>query len=104
MNIGIVYGIKSGSLRRWIIPDNDTDLILSHPTSPGEAMLIVDGNLIPKDVNLATPFIESAIQRVTGKKPITTVCDIVDKLGVTIGSIQADPDIDSVPDCVLVPK
>lgn len=100
--IGIVYARGSGILRRWIVPDNDADLIASHPVSSGEAMILVDRANVPGDPALAQAFVENAITRVTGKPVPSARCAIVDKDGNVVGSQMADPALDNVPGKTLM--
>jgi hypothetical protein len=100
--IGIVYARGSGILRRWIVPDNDADLIASHPVSPGEAMILTDAALIPKDPALAQAFVENAITRVTGKAVPSPRCAVINALGSVESVIMADPALDNVPGKTLM--
>ncbi len=67
--VGIVYQTDSGELRRWILPDSDSELVVSHPVGPDETMLIVDRGQIPADPTQALPFILAAIQRAKAALP-----------------------------------
>jgi hypothetical protein len=99
--VGVVYAVKSGILRRWIIPDDDAGL-QHHPVSPGEAMLVVDRASLPPDPLQVQPFVEAAIARATGKGVPSPRCAVVDAAGDVVAVIMADPDIDQVPGHSLV--
>lgn len=95
--IGIVYATKSGTLRRWIEPDEDSDLPDKHPVSRGETMIIVDADTI-KSAN----DIEAAVAQAIGREVPSARCVVVDKTGTVVDAIMADPDLDLIPGVTLV--
>lgn len=95
--VGIVYGASSGILRRWIVPDDDSELESAHPLAPGEAMLIVD-----RSAARSREDIDVALAAKIGRPPPSARCVVVNAAGEVVGAIMADPAIDSVPDHTLI--
>lgn len=86
---GIIYGEKSGIVRRIIVPDDDAQLA-AH-VGPGEALLTIPRN-DPRDVHSAT----AAVAAATGKDIPPSRCAMVDSKGAVVGIIAADPVLDSI--------
>lgn len=96
--IGVVYATSSGMLRRWIVPDDDSELSEKrHPLARGEAMLLVDRTTIKSQAD-----IEAAVAAVTGKGVPSPRCAVIDALGNVESVIMADPAIDALPGKALM--
>lgn len=89
--VGIVYAAKSGILRRYIYPTDDAELAQPWHVGQGEAMLVVDQKVIsgPQDI-----WIELSAH--LGKVIPDATCAVLDKAGVVVGTVMADPALDMV--------
>lgn len=95
--IGIVYGVASGIIRRWIVPDRDTDLKDKHPVAPGETMQIVDRATVKSSAD-----IEAAVAKAIGRQPPSPRCAVINAKGEVIDIKMADPALDHIDGCTLV--
>ena len=86
----IVYSIAQGQRRTAIIPDDDSQVsIHTQNVVAGEGVLV--GSL--SDYRTIGP--DAMLERHLGRKPSTDRCAIVNKAGIVVGIIRADPAIDS---------
>lgn len=88
-SIGIIYGADSGIVRRIVIPDEDAQL--AGHVGPGEALLTIP-RAAPHDVISVT----AAVAKATGKDIPDSRCAVIDKAGVVVEMIHADPALDAV--------
>jgi hypothetical protein len=96
--LGIVYATGSKALRRFILPDNDSDLTNgTYPVAPGETLLVATDT---GDRSIARLL--SLIQAATGTIPADPRCAVVDAANKVVTVINADPALDSHPSGVLV--
>ena len=94
--IGVVYGTKSGIVRRIICPDDDNELSTPGHLGPGESIHQLEGKWDPDEDY--TPYIENLLGRIAP----SSRCVIINKGGQVINVLVADPEIDSHPDGEVV--
>lgn len=95
---GVVIGEKSKIVRRIVVPDRDATLVIpGFYTSKGESIIIID-----RAKGAYPDVINAAIEQATGVKPSDPRTIVIDKDGMVVDVILADPELDSIPDKTLV--
>lgn len=94
----IVYGTASGAVRRIIVDENDRLDPAVH-AGPGESAIVVDK---PIDQRADVHFARRAVEAAIGKPSPDLKSAIVDKDGLVIAVVPADPALDDVPGHDLV--
>lgn len=96
--IAIVYATNSGMVRRQICPATDEDFSSGrHQLYAGESYIIYS----PEQESVTMEDIEAAVSSVIGRPIVNHVCAVVVD-GIVDRLIMADPEIDSLPDVLLV--
>jgi hypothetical protein len=95
--LGVVYATGSKMIRRMIISDDDTNLDNRH-AGPGESFHLVAK--VPGWIHLNTAKL--AIRNLTGVDPPSTRCAVLDNNSRVESLIDADPDLDMLPNKTLV--
>lgn len=98
--VGIIYGEQSGIIRRFIHVDRAEEL--AGHQGVGESILVVDGKDIEKD---GKPDLHRGVELVRkkrGKDADNSCMAVVDKSGVVMALISADPILDAVKDHDLI--
>ena len=91
----VIYANGSKILRR-VVFSNDPEYDFSIHLGPGESMLE-----IPTDVQ-GLPALTSKVEQATGIKPKSPRCAVIDQNGDVVGITCADPELDNIPDKILV--
>lgn len=95
--IGVVYSVAQSRVRRIIVFDDDKQAQDAAWAMPGEALLTYDAKL-GTDIAVAQAHVTS----LTGRKPDSDDCAVVDEAGIVLCLVKADPTIDKHPDGSLV--
>lgn len=87
---GIIYAANSKAVRRIVVSD-DPNYDYSLHVGPGEAHIVADKKQ-GSDVFAARAAVEAA----TGEKSLEPLCAVIDKSGVVVKMMMADPELDAI--------
>lgn len=94
MNVGIIYGTSSGSIRRIIIAE--TELELDGHLGIGESMLKSDDTILSDGV-LLLDVAQNLVEQEIGREVLSSRCVVLDSGTFEVVSvIAADPLLDSI--------
>lgn len=100
----IVYGPKSKTVRRWVIPDHEWELADPSHLQPGEAGLVID---VADPLAMSHADMVGHVARHHGldlASIVSTRCHVVHvATGTVVATIHADAEIDSIAGHLLVP-
>lgn len=106
MPLWIVYATRSRIIRRVILPDPG-ERLAEHVCAGESGFGIIDPELCrrilpPGAIGPNLELVAVEIERRTGVRPDSARCVKIDRTGRVVGVVNADPDLDSIPEHDLV--
>lgn len=99
-HFGIIYATQSAIIRRYVYPTNNSELT-SALCGPGESIVSISNGPFPNSAAWLAA-VTNAVTTAAGKAPGNAACCVVDNTNTVVQIIQADANIDSVPNMTLV--
>lgn len=98
---GIVYGIGSAQVRRFIYPTSSNAEIATQPLMAGEAVVACANGPYASSAAWQTA-VTNAVTTAAGKAPGNPRCAVIDPQGNVVGVILADAAVDHLAGFTLV--